>query len=248
MRIRRAQILVTPLKIAAVSGAAILVASSAVLAAQQSQDDTTSSYPARVDSLTAEAELSYLGPERSILFPEREPEFTAPESELARYGSYRLVPSGFVGELPFEQIPLEWEVGIATSDPEVLKASPLYLNPPAAIPPALRLAVLDSHDASSGVNVRQVFKSDDGQQSVEITRRAVLRSPIDVLLPEENASMDLRTEMLEGGPGIVLRRSSSSPNPHPFTFIQTTSGDIETIVIVRGLPESVAFEILNGLR
>lgn len=229
-----------------VSGAALLIASTAVLAVQQVADKGTSSYPARADSRTAEADTSHLGAERTLLFPEQDPEFSLDEAQLERHGAYRLIPAGFVGQLEFDLLPLKWNAGNQSTDVRELERSPLYQEVP-SIPSDLNRIVFDSHDATSGVVLRQVFKSDDGQRSIEVTRRAVVRSPIDVAVPGVDASLALSKETVEGVPAIVYRRTANSPNPNSLIFIQANDGEIETIVVVRGLPESLAFSILNEL-
>jgi hypothetical protein len=57
----------------------------------------------------------------------------------------------------------------------------------------------------------------------------------------------LSRELISGREAIIYRRSENSPNPAPLTFIQTHDGAAETIVFVRGLSESFAFDILAGL-
>lgn len=167
--------------------------------------------------------------------------------QLSLHGIYRLVPQGYGGDLPVTTQPLQWEAGVASSDVAVLEASPLFQNLSASLVPGLTLTTFDTHDATSGVIVRQVYTSPDGQQSVEVTRRAVTKRPIDILVPATGASLELQQTSVAGTEAIVFHRSSTSPNPVAFTSIQAVSGGIETLVIVSGLPEPLAFEIIEDV-
>lgn len=232
------------LKSLAVAGAAIVVASTAAFAFQQATQTETSFYPSQPSLELAEADTAHLGPERTILRPEEDTEVHLDEIQLQRHGLYRLIPADFVGEVDHDVLPLKWAAGIKTSDERELVKSPLYREVH-GVPSNLRRVIFDSHDSTSGVIVRQVFKSDDGQQYIEVTRRAVLRSPIDIDVPGKNAGLELSLEVVSGVEAIVYRRSNTSPNPNPLTFIQTNDGEIETIIVVRGLPEQLAFSLLD---
>lgn len=222
---------------------AILMATSAVFSMQQANDHGRAVYPSQVDVNTADADTATLQGEKTIL-PNANPEVRIPQSQLQHHGIYRLIPAGFAGVVDFDVIVPSWPAGTSTSLESELVKSPLYKEV-REIPEGLSRIIFDSHDSTSGIVVRQVFRSDDGQHSIEVTRRAITRTPIDISVPGMDASIQMFPEMIGGKEAIIYRRAESSPNPNAFTFIQTHDGQIETIVVVKGMPEATAFKILE---
>ncbi len=104
---------------------------------------------------------------------------------IREFGPYRLVPFGYTGDLPFELIPIP--KGIQSSDPSVVRASPLYREvSESALPEPMMIAATSTGvgDTESEIHLRYVAMSEKSR-SIDVSWGRVGRRPINVNLPKQ---------------------------------------------------------------
>ena len=101
------------------------------------------------------------------------------------FGPYRLVPFGFVGDLPVEMVPIP--KGVQSADPAVVRVSPLYREvTPTALPEAMQITAMSTGagDTESEIHLRYTVLA-GATRTIEVAWGRIGRRPIIVNLPKE---------------------------------------------------------------
>jgi len=135
------------------------------------------------------------------------------EDELERHGIYRIVPADFAGELCYEDLyETSRDPGVSSTDPEVVRTSPLFVDPE-RIPAEFTLSTLDTFDGGLNTVVRQVYRIEDRDEKIEITRVRKSIDPIDIHAPPQTEGTSI-ADVLQGETVPTLEMSLQRIDGH----------------------------------
>lgn len=126
--------------------------------------------------------------------------------EPVAFGPFSLVPWGYVGDLPLEQLPVP--SGFTTGDLEKLKEAALYREiPPALVPDRLEIVQGSTWDGNSENAVYLAYRKVSATRPVATTETWIMRHavrPIYVDLKRSDQG-DIATSIVDGAHTIVIR-------------------------------------------
>jgi hypothetical protein len=179
-----------------------------------------------------------------------EPDYKIQASDLERHGIYRIVPANFVGELPYldRYNANPPERGLATSDVNILRQSPLYVDLANLMPAGFHLVMTDTFDGDSNTIVRQVYRTTDGA-SIEVTRVRRFHEPIDIYAPttDGRSALDMTLTTIQGNEAVMFMPPSDTPLRFSIASVHFYGGGIETHVLAEDVEPKVVLQIAQEL-
>jgi hypothetical protein len=182
------------------------------------------------------------------------------DDDLERHGIYRIVPPGYTGERAFIDIGGSIDPGVSSSDPEVVRTSPLYLEI-VLLPSDLRLVSLDTFDGGLNTVVRQDYMSVASVRRLEITRVRKGVDPIDVVTtleppPEFDAALFLQgggrvavptLGFVAGHEAVIFTPIDELPVELQTSSVMFYQEGVNTTLIGHSLPVSMLLEIAEEI-
>jgi hypothetical protein len=163
------------------------------------------------------------------------------------HGGYRLIPSGYVGTLTYQNtMPADPPQGVVTDDMEVLMGSSLY-KAPSYMPEGYELSSMDTRDSHSENIIHAVYTGPGNP--IEVNRIRRYEAPLDVSLGGADSLLVVEEATLGDTPAIFSYPRPGSPlEGIGLTYVRFLDGSIETVVKGDGLDLPTAVAIAESLR
>lgn len=149
---------------------------------------------------------------------------------VTNFGPYRLIPFGFVGDLPAEAIQIP--KGVQTDDPSVVRQSPLYreVNPD-VLPERMQITEASTGAGTTESEVHLRYQATaNPSQAIDVVLGRPSQRPIDVNLPKSGVGV-WSTRIVEGLYAIIVEGRATPPGgvqPLRLTLeVRMSSGDRE---------------------
>lgn len=201
--------------------------------------------PDEIRELSADVEAPLNAPDVRV-----SPGASVSEEELQRHGVYRIVPASYVGELSYDEVDASAavETGVESSDPVVLRNSPLFIYLGDLVPDGFVLSTIDTYDGDNNTVVRQVYRNDEGAY-IEVMRTRRFHEPVDMYAPatDGKSALDMRLTTLAGKEAIIFSPSPKAGTRFLLAQVIFHSDGIDTALLAEGVATETVIALADSL-